>query len=354
MKQIEKVSIGGYVFTLDTEAAAETDRYLKEMSAYYTNPEITDGIEERMAELLRERTGEDGVVGKNTILSIIDILGRPERIAQDEPDDAAPGKAEKPAKKLYRDMENAKLAGVCSGLSAYFNIDPAIPRIAFVVFTLLGIFLPWEWHVRDVTSFFGPVLYVILWICMPAARTVQQRWQMRGDDGTAESIRRNIESGAAEVGSALRQVGNAPAWGTLGRILEVAIGIFLLIVAVSGLFAGGLAVFGWQWLHGHNQGRNDRDYQRVPAGCSHHRYSVGTDSRARSLRTAVRGHALRQHNAAIPHKIAQLAPRTCGFHRMDDYRNRVLHPHSCNGSFRNHHGMTLFGTKVVVKTALCL
>ena len=248
MKQIEKVSIGGYVFTLDTEAAAETDRYLKEMSAYYTNPEITDGIEERMAELLRERTGEDGVVGKNTILSIIDILGRPERIAQDEPDDAAPGKAEKPAKKLYRDMENAKLAGVCSGLSAYFNIDPAIPRIAFVVFTLLGIFLPWEWHVRDVTSFFGPVLYVILWICMPAARTVQQRWQMRGDDGTAESIRRNIESGAAEVGSALRQVGNAPAWGTLGRILEVAIGIFLLIVAVSGLFAGGLAVFGWQWL----------------------------------------------------------------------------------------------------------
>ena len=248
MKQIEKVSIGGYVFTLDTEAAAETDRYLKEMSAYYTNPEITDGIEERMAELLRERTGEDGVVGKNTILSIIDILGRPERIAQDEPDDAAPDKAEKPAKKLYRDMENAKLAGVCSGLSAYFNIDPAIPRIAFVVFTLLGIFLPWEWHVRDVTSFFGPVLYVILWICMPAARTVQQRWQMRGDDGTAESIRRNIESGAAEVGSALRQVGNAPAWGTLGRILEVAIGILLMIVAVSGLFAGGLAVFGWQWL----------------------------------------------------------------------------------------------------------
>ncbi len=247
MKQIEKVSIGGYVFTLDTEAAVETDRYLKEMSAYYTNPEITDGIEERMAELLRERTGEDGVVSKVTILSIIDILGRPERIALDEPDDAT-DKAEKPAKTLYSDMENAKLAGVCSGLSAFFSIDPAIPRIAFVVFTLLGIFLPWEWHVRDVTSFFGPVLYVILWICMPAARTVQQRWQMRGDDGTAESIRRNIESGAAEVGSALRQVGNAPAWGTLGRIMEVAIGIFLLIVAVSGLFAGGLAVFGWQWL----------------------------------------------------------------------------------------------------------
>jgi len=245
MKQIEKVSIGGYVFTLETEAAAETERYLKEMSTYYSNPEITDGIEERMAELLRERTASDGVVNKATILSIIDILGRPERIAQDEPDDI---NQEKPVKKLYRDMENAKLAGVCSGLGAYFNMDTAIPRIIFVALTLLGIFFPWHGHAQRVIVLSAPVLYIILWICMPAARTARQRWEMRGDDGTAESVRRNIESGAGEVGSALRQVGNSPAWGTMGRIIEVIIGLMLLVISVSGLFAGGLAVFGWQWL----------------------------------------------------------------------------------------------------------
>ena len=33
MKQIEKVSIGGYVFTLEAEAAVETDSYIKEMEA---------------------------------------------------------------------------------------------------------------------------------------------------------------------------------------------------------------------------------------------------------------------------------------------------------------------------------
>ena len=245
MKQIEKVSIGGYVFTLETEAATEADRYLKEMSAYYSNPEITDGIEERMAELLRERTTADGVVSKSTILSIIDILGRPERIAQDEPETAAP---DKPVKRLYRDMENSKVAGVCSGLAAYFKIDPAIFRVAFAVLAIVGLVLGDKSWLDWIGAFTIPVIYCILWICMPAARTARQRWEMRGDDGTAESVRRNIESAAGDMGNALRQVGNSPAWGTLGRIIEVIIGLFLLVISVSGLFAGGLAIFGWQWL----------------------------------------------------------------------------------------------------------
>lgn len=248
MKQIEKVSIGGYVFTLETEAAAETDRYLNEMSAYYSNPEITDGIEERMAELLRERTGSDGVVNKSMILSIIDIIGRPERIAQDEPDEAAAGSQapDKTAKRLYRDVANAKLAGVCSGLGAFFNVDTVIFRVAFAALTILGFIGFVDKH--GVISFTVPAIYIILWICMPAARTARQRWEMRGDDGTAESIRRSVEAGASEVAGALRQVGNSPAWGTLGRIFEVAIGILLVVIAVSGLFTGGLALFGWQWL----------------------------------------------------------------------------------------------------------
>lgn len=244
MKQIEKVSIGGYAFMLEAEAAAETDSYLKDMAAHYTNPEITEGIEERMAELLRERTPEGGVVSKSTILDIIDILGRPERIAEDEPEDGT--EPEKPVKKLYRDVSNAKLAGVCSGLGAYFNVDSVIFRVVFAALTIIG-FIGFA-DKNGVVSLTMPVIYIILWICMPAARTARQRWEMKGDDGTAESIRRSIESGAAEVGSALRQVGNAPAWGTLGRILEVGIGIMLLIIAVSGLFAGGLAIFGWEWL----------------------------------------------------------------------------------------------------------
>lgn len=246
MKQIEKASIGGYAFTLETEAAAEARQYLDEVANFYDNPEISEGIEERMAELLRERTGADGVVSKSAILDIINILGRPERIAQDEPDDVNPGKREKPVKRLYRDIEHAKLAGVCGGIAAYFNFDPVILRVAFLALGLAGLIGFADKH--GYLSLTVPLIYIILWICIPAAKTARERWQMRGDDGSVESIRRSIEGGAGEMRSAIRQVGNSPAWSNMGRILEVIIGIMLLIIGVTGLFAGGLGLFGWKWL----------------------------------------------------------------------------------------------------------
>ena len=245
MKKVEKVSIGGYAFTLEAEAAAATEAYLKQMSACYDNPEITDGIEERMAELLRERVADGGVVSKEMIDSVIDILGRPERIAGEQPD-PAPGEDQKSSRKLYRDMENARIAGVCSGLGAYFNFDPIILRIAFAVLTVIGFFGFVDSNGAIVFSV--PLVYVILWICIPAARTATQRWAMRGDPGTAEGVRRNVERAAGEVGSAIRQVGSSPAWAGVGRVLEVTFGLIFLVTAVAGLFAGALALLGWQWL----------------------------------------------------------------------------------------------------------
>jgi len=248
MNKTEKLSIGGYLFTLDAEAAQEAGRYIQDMEAFYSNQEITDGIEERMAELLRERVKEGGVVSKEMILGIIDILGRPERIAQDEPDSVKPDNSGKTVKKLYRDMENSKLAGVCGGLAAYFNTDPVIFRVAFAVLAIVGLVLGDNPLLDWIGAFTIPAIYCILWICMPPARTARQRWEMRGDDGTAEGVRRSVESAAGNVGNALRQVGNSPAWSTVGRVFEIIIGIFLLLVSVSGLFAEGLALFGWQWI----------------------------------------------------------------------------------------------------------
>ena len=41
-------------------------------------------------------------------------------------------------KKLYRNTENKMLAGVCSGISDYFDIDPTLVRLGWVLFSLLG------------------------------------------------------------------------------------------------------------------------------------------------------------------------------------------------------------------------
>ena len=41
-------------------------------------------------------------------------------------------------KKLYRNTENKMLAGACSGIADYFDIDPTLVRLGWVLFSLLG------------------------------------------------------------------------------------------------------------------------------------------------------------------------------------------------------------------------
>jgi phage shock protein C len=56
-------------------------------------------------------------------------------------------------RKLYRSRTNRQLVGVCGGLGAYFNVDPTLIRILFLVaFFFVGT---------------GPLLYLILAIVMP-------------------------------------------------------------------------------------------------------------------------------------------------------------------------------------------
>ena len=41
-------------------------------------------------------------------------------------------------KKLYRSNTNCMLAGVCGGIGEYFNIDPTLIRLGWVLFSALG------------------------------------------------------------------------------------------------------------------------------------------------------------------------------------------------------------------------
>jgi phage shock protein C len=41
-------------------------------------------------------------------------------------------------KKFVRSKADRKISGVCGGIAEYFNIDPTLIRVFFVVFTLLG------------------------------------------------------------------------------------------------------------------------------------------------------------------------------------------------------------------------
>ncbi len=58
------------------------------------------------------------------------------------------------SKKLTRSQTNRKISGVCGGIAEYFNVDPTIIRIAFVIATIIGIGTP-------------ILIYIILIFIMP-------------------------------------------------------------------------------------------------------------------------------------------------------------------------------------------
>ena len=42
------------------------------------------------------------------------------------------------SKRLYRSESSRMLCGVCAGIAEYFNLDPTLIRLAWVLFCILG------------------------------------------------------------------------------------------------------------------------------------------------------------------------------------------------------------------------
>ena len=231
MKITEQLSIGGYAFTVEKDAAVALQEYIGALEKHYLSQEggkeIMDGIEERVAELLLDKAGKGGVVTLDHVQTVINIVGRPERIEADDPGPEITGGH---PRKLFRDLENKRLGGVCAGLAAYLKADVTWFRLAFVVLTLVTLFAGDDGFVITV-----PLIYCILWVAMPAARTAQDRWAMNGDSGTADEIRRNVQAGLHEMGNAAREVGKSDFFQKFGKVLLLAVGVILLVSGASAL-----------------------------------------------------------------------------------------------------------------------
>lgn len=59
-------------------------------------------------------------------------------------------------KQLVKSTYDRKIAGVCGGIAEYFNLDPTVVRVAYVVLTVLSAAFP------------GVILYILLAIIMPS------------------------------------------------------------------------------------------------------------------------------------------------------------------------------------------
>ena len=263
MKQVEYVSIGGYMFSIEEDACSAVRNYLDELSSFYSTKEsgseVMEGIEERMSELLLEKCGQGGVVTLSMVQSVMETLGKPEAIEEEsgESDSEPTGKEGKESKeggkirkRLYRDPSSGKLAGVCSGLGQYFGIDPTLFRILFAIFTLIGIgtIVGKHWIFPGDLTF--PLIYLILWLCMPVARTVSQRDELRGEGGTVDDISARVRSSVQEIGETAGSVVHSDSLKGLWRIFAVCIGIVLLVAGVAGVVSLGVFTLDDTFLSG--------------------------------------------------------------------------------------------------------
>ncbi len=200
MKTTITINLGGLVFHIDDDAYEMLNTYLIAVEKQFVSEdernEIMSDIEARLSELFAETLGQKrDVIMKDDVLKVIKIMGEPEDFMDEEtkkePVDSASWKSKrtcpsgrrermnyKSTKRLYRDPDNRILGGVCGGLSAYFNTDPILFRILFILISLgMGS---------------GLIIYIILWIAIPEATTTAQRLEMRGEAITIENIKRAV------------------------------------------------------------------------------------------------------------------------------------------------------------------
>ncbi|MFI5170961.1 MAG: PspC domain-containing protein [Chitinophagales bacterium] len=203
MNKLLYVNIGGVVFQIDESAYKKLDNYLNSIRKKYSTvadgDEIITDIENRIAELFHEKVGERGAITSEYVDEIITVMGKPEEFenenaSQQKSHHAPEEERRHRATKFYRDKENDLLGGVCAGFAAKFNIDALWIRIAFLIAFL----------------FFGTglLLYIILWIIIPEARTTSEKIEMRGDKVDISNIEKTIKEEAAQFKNRMKDFGN--------------------------------------------------------------------------------------------------------------------------------------------------
>lgn len=193
MKKTINAGIGGKSFIMDEDAYERLKSYLetfrKRLDPQQGN-EIMDEIENRIAELL---SGEMIAPGQTVSLSKINRItsqlgmpdGKPEfennNINQEYESNIMEEKKMTPVHKLYLDQDEKKIAGVCSGLAAYFDIDVTVVRILMLIVAVVGVSC-------------GFWIYLIIWIVAPKALTPAQKCELRGWETTAENLAKFTET----------------------------------------------------------------------------------------------------------------------------------------------------------------
>lgn len=192
MKKTLDINIRGIVFHIDEDAYDKLNKYLSEISRHFKSKkgheDIINDIENRIVELFQQKlTDKKQVINIDDVNEIIGIMGHPSDFDQDSEEEANPymDTRKKRPKRLYRDIDNRVIGGVCSGLGAYFNVDQLWFRVAFIISLFIG--------------GAGALIYLVLWVITPAATTVSDKLEMQGDPVTISNIEKAFKEEMSEL-----------------------------------------------------------------------------------------------------------------------------------------------------------
>ena len=204
MQKVISINLNGNAYQLDEsgyetlrEYLARAERQLKD------NPdraEVMADLEQAIADKCRKYLGpHKSVVSAAEVDAIVKEMGPVDGGADRNGTAGAAGQRESaaegepPPKRLFRIPEGAMIAGVCTGLAAYFHIDVVIVRVAFVATALL-------------TRGVGIMAYVIMMFVMPEASTPEERAAATGAPFNAKEVIDRAKKQAAAVAEGSRRI----------------------------------------------------------------------------------------------------------------------------------------------------
>lgn len=223
------INISGIIFHIEEGAYELLRNYMQEIKRHFGNAEdsfeIVTDIENRIAELFSEHLAKENkqVINEEDVNRMIAIMGKSDDF---DPEFGQAGNATETQttikKRLYRNPDDRILGGVCSGIAAYLDMDPIWIRLMLVVSMMFGV---------------GFMMYIILWVIMPEAKSRTEKISMRGEKVNIESIRRSLEAESMNSRSGSRQIKGAIS-GIVDGILAVLSSVFRIFVKVFVKLAG--------------------------------------------------------------------------------------------------------------------
>ena len=203
MNKTVNINLAGIFFHVDEDAYKVLRNYLDTIKMSFKNTEgsleIIADIEARIAELFSELLQSKAeVISLKEVEEVIAIMGQPEDYLDEEALNEEQPSFDSQSntninKKLYRDISDRYISGVCSGIGHYIGLDSLWVRLIFILllFVSAGTIVP---------------IYIILWVLVPEAITTADKLRMTGQPINVSNIEKKIKDGFSSVSDGVKQV----------------------------------------------------------------------------------------------------------------------------------------------------